>query len=98
METAVSYIVIALIAFALGEWNSRRRRNRYEKLDEEIDPYSPRVQIFVQGGDQDIAEFNSSLREWMNGHKYNPMLDSMVCAQDGRLTVALVWDEEVNEK
>ncbi len=98
METVISYTVIAIIGYTIGEWNSRRRSNRYEKFNNEYEDYAPRIEILVQGLNQDIIEFNASLRKYQKEHLWNPILDTMVCAQDGRLTVAFTWEEPVSEE
>ncbi len=98
METIISYIVVVIIGFAIGEWNSRRRRNAHLDTIDELAHYSPRTEIIVQGKHQDIIEFNSSIRKYQMEHSHNPRLDAIVCASDGRLTIAFFWEEEIKQK
>jgi len=64
----------------------------------ELTTHVPRILIFVQGKDQDINGFNEDLNKWLDSNKFYPQLTQMVCANDGRLTVAFEWSEEVLTK
>ena len=92
MDLVIAGFIILIIGYLVGEWNARRRVRLLRKLEREIEetPKS-KILIFVQGGDQYIDSFNEDLNKWLQEHEEEPYLVQMVCANNGRLTVAFSW-------